>query len=281
MATTKKPTLTPDQYIEFDLLSRPHDAASKDLYRIKVPFFGDGESVQDFIDLQKDLAKIFSGQNLDTGAQMINLTKAVLQGKPLHTFNTHISLRNGNGVDDYKFAINELAKSIFPNKALKRQKRYMRRFLSKPSDIPMRDYVYWALAANHDLAFYPDADNSDRFPLDELQEIIEFGIPYTYLHEYEKLRFDPRDRSLEDLIEFCIFLEHSLFLKSEEAAAKMTNQTPREDLDNRGDSQWSDHCMKHDSTDNATDDTSTSTTDGFEAYNVEELNGLLDETTDT
>ena len=103
---------------------------------------------------------------------------------------------------------NNIMKTICPNKALEKQKRYMRRKMRKPADMRTRDYVAHINRLNwQELTKLPPAARGQALPLAEVKDIVTYGIPKSWMRRMDEFGFDPDTQSLEAIINFCERLE--------------------------------------------------------------------------
>ena len=108
-------------------------------------------------------------------------------------------------LSNYTRCIQAVTLGLFLQKALQDQKRWMRRFLKKPRDMPVQDYIAQVIEINDYLAEFPPTivdGNAIKLPDNELLDLLEFGIPtppvvsnwlrpidlHTYVQQYQGLR---------------------------------------------------------------------------------------------
>ena len=109
-----------------------------------------------------------------------------------------------------------LTKHVFPRRALRLQKRCMRRHMRKPADVSMRDYDTRCVELNNYLELFPDGRFDDegvptgfsprqKLDVDELADIMEFGTPSSWQKKMVSHGFDPleEDDPIQSLVEFC------------------------------------------------------------------------------
>ena len=66
---------------------------------------------------------------------------APMRGDALRVFNNRAIAQDAETVANLVLVLNELGKHVFPVRALAKQKRYMRRFVSKP--LQMKPENFW------------------------------------------------------------------------------------------------------------------------------------------
>ena len=73
---------------------------------------------------------------------------------------------------------------IFPQRALRMQKRYMQRYMHKPRDMKMRVYRNRVVELNNYLEWFPTVFNAaQKIDNDEVVDILEFGTPNKWQSE--------------------------------------------------------------------------------------------------
>ena len=145
--------------------------------------------------------------NITAPKDKLGMAARLLAGDPLVAFeNFRKALRseNENGVN---IVFQNLSDYIFPKKALRYQKRYMRRFIRKPKEVKIKDYVARMQQINEYLVQFPPGNEDQKLPDDELLDILEFAIPNSWTKEFTKIGFDAADHSIKDFIKHCERLE--------------------------------------------------------------------------
>jgi hypothetical protein len=106
-------------------------------------------------------------------------------------------------------ALKDTIKMVCPNKALEKQKRFMRRKMRKPADMKIRILVNHLHRINFDeIPQLPPFAADQELSNDELLDIILFGIPKSWVKEMDKQDFDPFAREeVQALIQFCKRME--------------------------------------------------------------------------
>ena len=134
--------------------------------------------------------------------------RTVLKGDAYTYFNQYF-MTVGNE-DDVTFilSIQALTSHIFPQRALRMQKRYMRRYMRKPRDMKMRVYRNRVVELNNYLKRIPTVFNAtQKIDEDEIVDILEFGTPNKWQSEMVHLGFDSAVANSQELVEFCEHLE--------------------------------------------------------------------------
>ena len=97
-----------------------------------------------------------------------------------------------------------------PFKALEYQKRFMRRKMRKPVEMPIRKYVGHLLRINdEELPHLPPYNPMQILSEDEMMDIVMFGIPKSWEKQMNIQNFDPfrAGTTMLQVVEFCERLE--------------------------------------------------------------------------
>jgi hypothetical protein len=198
------------QYMTLKLRSVPTDEKSP-VHEIQVPFFKDGgcEQFLEFIDKVK---MVFVGQNLMKAPQKFAFVRTVLKGDALAHFEQACASAGspaGSETDaTFQQCLNSLTTHVFPQRALRIQKRYMRRYMRKPREMKMRHFRSRVVEMNNYLARFPAKFNeSQKLDDEELMDLLEFAIPNGWQREMVLQGFDASKASIQELVEFCERLE--------------------------------------------------------------------------
>ena len=101
-----------------------------------------------------------------------------------------------------------LMKGVAPYKALEKQKRYMRRKMRKPSDMRTRTYIAHIHKMNmEELPLLPPIKENQSLPMEEIKDIIIYGLPKSWTRKMDEFDFDPYGGSMNEVINFCERME--------------------------------------------------------------------------
>ena len=146
--------------------------------------------------------------NIKDGDDAVVIVRDVIQGEALRAFSTKLSkMTNPISMDDVNECIDAVTKTLFPHRALARQKRYMRRFMRKPAGMPIRAYVARIYKLNKYLKEFPPFGKQQALLEDKLVELVECGIPNVWQKQMVMQGFDPINHTMRDLINFTERLE--------------------------------------------------------------------------
>ena len=103
-----------------------------------------------------------------------------------------------------------LIRYMAPHKALAKQKRWMRRFCRKPADMSIRVFAnHITRINNEEMNNLPPFAADQYLRQDEIIDIVLNGVPRSWTREMDKLDFDPIEKTLVEVIQFCERMEAS------------------------------------------------------------------------
>jgi hypothetical protein len=105
-------------------------------------------------------------------------------------------------------AVRAVISNASPYKVLQKQKRYMRRYMRKPSDMKIRTFVHNLMKLNHEeLPYLPPFGSNQKLSDDDIIEIILNASPNSWSNEMDRQNFDPLDHTVRELLSFCERIE--------------------------------------------------------------------------
>ena len=102
--------------------------------------------------------------------------------------------------ENLKKSLNDLTNCVFPKRATKTWKRFMQRFLKKPSDMKTRDFISCVIKLNGIFGKLPQTNNYlvvIELYEDELLDLIEYGLLLHWKLEMVLHNFDRADHTLQ------------------------------------------------------------------------------------
>ena len=202
-----KKDLRKDEVLEFTLRTNPTVEASPS-YKLTVPFFSRG-TPEELLLLIKNLRKVISGQNATNGASRYALTRRILQGDALAAFNKAAEDQGTETNEHFEEALKGLISHVFPTKALTTQKRYMRRFLRKPREMKIREFMNRVVEINEYLPMFPPYEEDSKLSNEEIMDIAEYATPAQWQKTMVMHGFDPITHTPTEFVEFCERLEYA------------------------------------------------------------------------
>ena len=192
--------------IGFELRTIPTDADSSKI-KFNVYVFKNG-TCEEWLRHKKNIRTILTGLNATNGPSSFSIARRLLEGEPLSAFNAKASEVGTETVLHFKDCMDAVTQMVFPQRALQRQRRYMRRNLRKPRDVTIRNFRTRLLELNSYLTEFPGTGgDAQKLDDDDLKELMEFAIPNTWQKAMVLQGFNPVDKTIDDFVEFCERLE--------------------------------------------------------------------------
>lgn len=219
--------------LQIELKSNPSQTSSQK-YKQSVSIFRIG-TIEEFLEWKKDLESVFEGQAIKTAPAKFAMTKRLLGGDPLINFENAIALHGEETDDHFVACLNDLVLYIFPRRALRIQKRYMRRQMRKPRDMRVRDFVARVQELNNYLTQFPPFATNQSLPEDEILDILESAVPNAWQREFVRSGFDPIEHDIREFVERCerVELTETLEIKNKETKSSNNNKNKGNSLGTR------------------------------------------------
>lgn len=215
-------------------------------YKYSVYHVNGTEGLRLMIVWMKDMEKVIKGLRIESPEAMISLVADRCEGSALHAFNealvqvketkraaiaaavaevearpaaTHAARQqaareaaeanNPLVYADVQTCMRAVISQAAPLKALVKQKRYMRKFMRKPRDMKIRQYMHHLYnIINEELPYLPPfAGDSQKLNKDEVVEIILNACPASWTNEMERQNFDTEDHTINEIVAFCERIE--------------------------------------------------------------------------
>jgi len=165
-----------------------------------------------------------------------------------NTRDTLDHLNENYGPQVVKDSLNEVVKTLLPNKTLQCVKRYLRREARKPLDMGVKQYIMHIYRINtKEIARCPSVfDNTQCLTPDEIIDILLFGTPKIWQHKMDRQGFDPLAKTVTEVVEFMERIEMSEDFDGDRKVAAVTkkcnNKTKSNNKGNSG-ADGSKYCM--------------------------------------
>ena len=128
-------------FLWVDIKTQPGDRVS-DTVAIYVSLFltGSTEALLKFVTLFKN---IIWGQDMSTVPHKFGMTRNLVVGESLWVFEKNTWDRGTETNANYKLVMKYFITNFFPPNTLQRQKRYLQRWLYKPRNTKIRDFIFY------------------------------------------------------------------------------------------------------------------------------------------
>ena len=170
---------------------------------MKVLTFKSG-AVEKYLLWKKDLDKVCIGQNVVDAPNKYAMTRRLLDGDALAAFNIAAQDAGNETTPHYNATMKALARHIFPKNALATQRQWFHRYMSKTPNITIHEYVARINEINSYMSEFPPAFNrTQAIGDDEMKDLLEFSIPWTWRVEMVRQAFRSLEHDIPDIVEFC------------------------------------------------------------------------------
>ena len=127
--------------------------------------------------------------------------RTVLKGDAYTYFNQLFMTVSNEDDVTFLLGVQALTSHLFPQRAWRMQKRYMRHYMRKPRDMKMRVYRNRVVELNNYLERFPTVFNAtQKIDEDEIVDILEFGTPNKWQSEMVRLGFDSAVSNSQELV---------------------------------------------------------------------------------
>ena len=178
----KKPTKKDElKHIDHQCHNTPGDTTTGK-YTIKVPMYDSGDP-EEWIIFRELVGKCMKGQNITAGPQMYQLVQRVLQGDAKAEFDKQARNAGNQTAANFESVMTAMTVHVFPRYAYRDQKRYLQRYLQKPTDMKVRTFSTRLSELNSYLpSFPPDSMGQNVVALsdDELKDVLYVAMPDSY-----------------------------------------------------------------------------------------------------
>ena len=200
------------QYVTLELPTKRGATASGETiakYRKSIRTFEDG-SPQEFVDVSQAFAEVWRQSSIDLPQDRMNILRMVFLGSAFDTLYTAVAESQGDGQltnEDVTNGLEELAREVFPTKALENQKRWIEHELKKPWALTTRQTASALQRINLALPIFPDATAADKYDDTKMLEILEWMVPKDWRMAFDKKGYTPSSGDKKKFIEECEILE--------------------------------------------------------------------------
>ena len=174
-------------------------------YKLTIPIFKNRNS-KEWLEWIKIVECAAFGQNATTSLEKFLLAKPLHQERALQAFKIAARTAGAETTQNYKAVTKSVTTYIMPNKALQKQKHYMQRFPKKPLDMKVKDFVEQVVTMKELLTCFPDASPTvptAKIPDNKILDLLESEMPISWQRHMVLHGFDPMDRTIAELVNFC------------------------------------------------------------------------------
>ena len=246
--------LDKSEYETYTLKNQPDDPNSS-TFRVNVPYYRGGRG-EECILFRRNLEKVFVGQNVVTDAVKFSITRRLLQGAALATFNSKVDVYEDENDEVFTLGLIAVRNAAFPKRAISKQKRYMRRHMHKGVGTPFKTFLHRVQEMNGYFKEMPPNIPAEEgevevapegMPEDDIMDILEFACPTEWQKQMRLQDFDTSQRTPEELLDFCENLEELEELEQQKHTKKAGKESKAKTNKKRGSEKEKGtyHCMLH------------------------------------
>ena len=144
---------------------------------MKTYTFHDG-SPEEWLKHVKTFRKILKGQNITTGEAAFAMLRRLLKGKMLANLERiYVEEAYTATVANTTLMTAKLTELLFPDRALQKQRRGMRRYVQKMPDVSTSSLYAHLVEMNEQLIYFLGGSEDLKLSEDKMKEILEFSLP--------------------------------------------------------------------------------------------------------
>ena len=226
----KLPTKEDDKasFLTFELKSKEGQPEGSTKYKKAVRKFEEG-SPQQWIDLLKDLREIWKQNSIKEGSDRAATIRSLVKGESATAFEAALedSRMSEEGEeeqpiteDNVEKALNAVATTVFPHRALEIQKLWMNRRMFKPVELTTRQTSAAINRLNNALPLFPGGTESSKFTETEIIGLLEWSLPPAWRTKFDLDGYIPTLDSKARLIEACEAIERNEAVDDKETTKK-------------------------------------------------------------
>ena len=185
-------------------------------YKKFVPKFDEGTPYQ-WIELIKDMREIWEQNGVKEATDRIATIRALVKGESATAFEaalqdvrmsedgTELPMTN----EHVEKALEAVAVTVFPHRALEIQKLWMNRRMFKPIELTTRQTAATINRLNNSLPMFPGGTENSKFTATEVVGLLEWSLPPQWRAKFDLDGYIPSLESITRLIEACEAIERN------------------------------------------------------------------------
>ena len=225
----KLPTKEEDKsnFISFELKTRVGQPDNGTKYKKFVRKFEEG-TPQQWIDLIRDMAEIWTQNSINGGTDRASTVRSLVRGESLTSFEAALQdARTDEGGEEQpitaehvEVALDAVASTVFPHRALEIQKLWMNRRMFKPAELTTRQTAAAINRLNNSLPLFPGGSDASKFTDTEIIGLLEWSLPPQWRAKFDLDGYIPTLESKMKLIEACEAIERNETSDEKDSAKK-------------------------------------------------------------
>jgi hypothetical protein len=204
-------------FLSFELIARVGQPATSTKYKKQVWKFEEG-TPQQWIDLLRDLQEIWTQNSVNGGTDdRASIVRAVVKGEGITSFKTSLQEARTNDKGEEQAmtsahvdtALNGVATTVFPHRALEIQKLWMSHRMYKPTELTTRQTAAAINRLNNALPLFPLGTDASKFSDTEIIGLLEWSLPPAWRTKFDLDGYIPTLHTRAKLIENCEAIERN------------------------------------------------------------------------
>src|SRR6056300_506310 len=196
------------RYLEYTLKSKAGAPENSAKYKKFIRIFEEG-TPQEWIELMMAVEEVWLQNTLTKEPDRVAVLQALIRGESRVTFDVALEEARGGAqggaqetIDDTHIttALNAVATTIFPHRALQSQKHWMKRGVKKPYGMTTRKCAAALSRLNNALPKFPGGSEDSKFSESEILEILEYSLPEKFRAHFDSRLYVPSEHNRARLI---------------------------------------------------------------------------------
>ena len=213
------------KFVTFELKVRAGQPAGSTNYKKFVRVFEEG-TPQQWIDLVRDLEEIWVQNSVNGPSDRTATIRSLLKGESLTAFDTALEDArvdpNPNNIaplaltaEQIGTAMDSVATTVFPHRALEIQRLWMNRGMKKPVELSTRKTAAAISRINNCLPLFPLGNQDSKFSDQELVGLLEWSLPQAWRKKFDLDGYVPTLGTKAKLILECEAIERNEVVKDD------------------------------------------------------------------
>ena len=193
--------VTKEEQITFSLRAVPTKSKSP-TYALSIPYFDTG-SCEEWLLTKQHIEQACKGQNLTEAPDQYTLARRILRSDALAAFNNKAKELTDETLDNFVLCLQAVTEHVFPEKALKAQKKYILNAVTKPAKMTIRRFVARIVEIAGYLREFPPFEKGQKIGNKRILGMLETAVPQYWRQEMKHFDFDPIESTLSGFVRFC------------------------------------------------------------------------------
>jgi hypothetical protein len=223
------------KFVTFELKVRAGQPAGSTNYKKFVRVFEEG-TPQQWIDLVRDLEEIWIQNSVNGPSDRTATVRTLLKGESLTAFDAALEDARVDPdpnnlaplaltTEQIGIAMDSVANTVFPHRALEIQRLWMNRGMKKPMELSTRKTAAAISRINNCLPLFPLGTQDSKFSDQELVGLLEWSLPQAWRKKFDLDGYIPTLGTKTKLILECEAIERNETAKEDNSYVHVANST--------------------------------------------------------